>query len=117
MDIESVCVIDYEVLRGRQNEEVVKEVSVASENAIEIFNFNSPYILTAHGCDKNGLSWSDGQLDHDKLRETINEAVSGYAHLYAYGIAKTRYLTELLAQPVRNLEDFKCPQPQGLNAQ
>jgi len=38
--------------------------------------------MTAHGCDKNGLTWSDGQLDY-KLRETINEAVSGYAHLYA----------------------------------
>jgi len=73
--------------------------------------------MTAHGCDKNGLCWGDGQLDCDKLRGTINEAVSGYAHLYAYGIAKTRFLTELLAQPVRNLEDFKCPQPQGLKAQ
>ena len=63
------------------------------------------------------LSWRDGQLDYDKLRDTINEAVSGYPHLYAYGIAKTRFLTELLAQPVRNLEDFKFPQPQGLKAQ
>jgi len=35
MDIESVCVIDYEVLRSRQNEEVVKEVSVAAENVVE----------------------------------------------------------------------------------
>jgi len=95
-----VCVIDYEVLRGRQYEEVVKEVSVAAENVIEIFHFKSPYTMTAHGSDKNGLSWGDGQLDYDKLRETINEAVSGYAHLYAYGIAKSRFLTELLAQPV-----------------
>ena len=62
--------------------------------------------MTANGCDKNDLSWGDGQVDYDKLRETISEAVSGYAHLYAYGIAKTSFLTELLAQPVRNLEDF-----------
>ena len=73
--------------------------------------------MTAHGSDKNGLSWSDGQLDYERLRETINEAVSGYAHLYVYGLAKTRFLTELQAQPVRNLEDFTCPQPHGLNAQ
>jgi len=73
--------------------------------------------MTAHGCDKNGLSWAEGQLDYDKFRETISEAVSGCAHLYAYGIAKTGFLTELLAQPVRNLEDFKCPQPHGLKAQ
>ena len=112
-----MCVIDYEVLRGRQNEEVVREITVAAENIIEAFHFKSPYIMTAHGCDKNGLSWADGQLDYDKRCETISEAVSGYARLYAYGIAKTRFLAELLAQPVRNLEDFKCLQPHGLKAQ
>ena len=37
--------------------------------------------MTARGSDKNGLSWSDGQLDYEKLRATISEAVSGYAHL------------------------------------
>ena len=70
MDIESVCVIDYEVLRGRQNEEVVKEVSVAAENVVETFYFKSPYTMTGHGSEKNGLLWSDGQLDYDKLRDT-----------------------------------------------
>jgi hypothetical protein len=116
MDIESVCVIDYEVLRGRQNE-VVKDVSVAAENVIGTFHFKSPYTMTAHGCDKEGLSWGDGQLDYDELRETISEAVSGYTHLYAYGLAKTRFLTELLAQPARHLEDIKYPQSHGLKAQ
>jgi len=106
-------VIDYEVLRGRKNE-VFKEVSVVAENVIETFHFKSPYTMTAHGSGKKSLSLGDGQLDYEMLRETISEAVSGYAHLYAYGIAKTRFLTELLAQPVRNLEDFKCPQPNGL---
>jgi len=75
MDIETVYVIDYEILRGRQNEEVVKEVSFAAENVIETFHFKSPCIMIAHGCDKNGLSWGDGQLDYDNLRETINEAI------------------------------------------
>jgi len=31
--------IDFEVLHGEQNEEVVKEVSVAAENVIEKFHF------------------------------------------------------------------------------
>jgi len=90
---------------------------VAAENVIETFHFKPPYTMTAHGSDKNGLSWSDGQLDYEKLRATISEAVSGYPHLYAYGLAKNRFLTELLAQPVQNLEDFKCPPPHGLKSQ
>jgi len=88
--------MDFEVLHGEQNEEVVKEVSVAAENVIETFQFKFPYPMSAHGSDENGLSWADGQLDYAKLSETIREAVSGYAHLYAYGTAKTRFLSNLL---------------------
>ena len=40
MDIQSVCVIDYEVPRGRQNKKVVKEVLVAAENVVETFHLN-----------------------------------------------------------------------------
>jgi len=109
-------VIDYEALRGRQNEEVVKEVSVAAENVIETFHFKPPYTMTAQGSDKNVLSWAGGHLDCEKLCATMSKTVSGYAHLYAYGLARTRFLTELLAQPVRNLEDFKCPAPHGLKS-
>jgi hypothetical protein len=83
----------------------------------ETFHFKSHYPMTAHGYVENGLSWADGGIDYDTLRKTIYEAVSGYAHLYAYGVAKTKFLTTLLAQPVRNLEDLKCPPPHGLEAQ
>jgi len=57
------CVIDFEVLHGEQNDEVVKEVSVAAENVIETFYFKSPCPLSAHDSDENGLSWAGGQLD------------------------------------------------------
>jgi len=73
--------------------------------------------MSAHGYDENGLSWDDGKLDYAKLYDTIREAVSGYAHLYAYGTIKTKFLSNLLGQPIRNLEDFKCPPPHGLKAQ
>jgi hypothetical protein len=110
-------VIDFEVLHGEQNEEVVKEVSVAAENVIETFHFKSPYPMSAHGSDENGLSWADGQLDYAMLPETIREAVSGYVHLYAYGTAKTKFLSNLLGQPVRNMEDFNFPPPHCLKEQ
>jgi len=111
------CVIDFEVLHGEQNEEIVKEVSVAAENVIETFHFKSPYPMSAHGSDENGLSWADGQLEYAKPSDTIREAVSAYAHLYAYVTAKTRFLSNLLGHPVRNLEDFNCSPSHGLKAQ
>ena len=37
------AVIDFEFLRGRQNETVVKELRVASATAGENFRFKSPY--------------------------------------------------------------------------
>jgi len=73
--------------------------------------------MSAHGSDENGLSSGDGQLYYAKLHDTICEAVSGYAHLYEYGTKKTKFLSHLLGQPVRNLEDFNCPPPHGLKAQ
>jgi len=72
--------------------------------------------MTDHCSEVNGLSWTDGQLDYGKLADTIREAVSGYAHLYAFGTAKTKFLTTLLGKPFRNLQDFKCPPPHGLKA-
>jgi len=66
---------------ARPAERVRQRISVAAENVIETFHFKSPYPMRAHGCEENGLSWSDGRLDYDELRKTICEAVSGYAHL------------------------------------
>ena len=73
--------------------------------------------MSAQGSDENGMSWADGQLEYAKLADTIHEAVSGYAHLYAYGTKKTKFLTTLPGQPIRNLEDFECPPPHGLKTQ
>jgi len=42
-------VIDYEFLRGLQNEAVVKELCVASAAATETFRFKSLYKMADHG--------------------------------------------------------------------
>ena len=53
-------VIDFEFLRGRQGEIVVKELSVAANDMIDSFRFKSPYSMTSHGSDENGHNWDDG---------------------------------------------------------
>jgi len=53
-------VIDLEIMRGRQNKIVVKELSVAAKNMVDSFRFKSPYSMTSHDSDENGLNWEDG---------------------------------------------------------
>jgi len=49
-------VIDYEFLRGNQDEVIVKELSLAAKNVIHTFHFQSMYGMTPHGSDENGLN-------------------------------------------------------------
>jgi len=60
-------VIDYEYLKGRQNEMVVKELSVAAENVSDSFRFKNPYDMMPNGSDNNGLNWTDGHIAYYKL--------------------------------------------------
>ena len=86
------AVIDYEFLRGRQNETVVKELCVASANASETFRFKPPYKMADHGSTESGINWIDGHIEYRELHMVLNEAVTGFAHLYAYGVSKCTFL-------------------------
>jgi hypothetical protein len=50
-------VIDFAYLRGRQEEIIVKELSIAAEDVIQTFHFQSPYGMQPHGSEANGLNW------------------------------------------------------------
>jgi len=50
--------IDYWLLRGRQNETVVNEHSVVSINEAKTFRFKSPSKMVDHGLSENSLNWS-----------------------------------------------------------
>ena len=49
-------VIDFEYLKGRQNEMVVKEASVSGGNISESFRFELPYYMAPHGSVESGLN-------------------------------------------------------------
>ena len=49
---------DNEILLGRHNEMVVKELCVASTAASETFRFKSPYKMADHALSENGLKWA-----------------------------------------------------------
>ena len=79
------AVIDYEQLSGKQNESIIKEMSIAGENVIETFQFLSPYAMRLHGDTENGLNWDNGHIPYNQLSAVLNESVVGFAHLYAHG--------------------------------
>jgi len=58
---------------------------VASAAAPETLRFHPPYKMSDHGPIENGINWIDGHIDFRELHTVLNEAVAGFAHLYAYG--------------------------------
>jgi len=56
------ALIDYEFLRERHNETVVKELCVASARASETFRFKPTYKMADHGSTENGINWTDGHI-------------------------------------------------------
>jgi len=56
------AVIDYEFLRGRQNETVIKELYVGCAAASETFRFKPPYKMSDHGSSENGIYWINDHM-------------------------------------------------------
>ena len=55
----SEAVIDFEFLRGRQNDTVVEVLCIASSTASETFRFKSSYKMADHGSSVKALIWSN----------------------------------------------------------
>jgi len=102
-------VIDFEFLRGRHNETVIKELSVASTNAAGTFRFKSPYKMADHDLSENGLDWAEGHIEYKELQTVLTEAVGGFANHYTYSLSKCTILAALMGRPIHNLEDLECP--------
>jgi len=107
---EMEAVFDYEYLSGAHDKAVIKEVSVAAENVLETYRFlPPPYPMEAYGSAYSGLNWADVNIAYGALFQTINEATANFAHLYAKGSAKCKFLSNLLSRSVQNLDTFGCP--------
>jgi len=60
-------VIDYEFLKGNQDEAAVKELSLAAKDVIHTFHVHSPYDMRPHGSTENGLNWDDEHIPYHQL--------------------------------------------------
>jgi hypothetical protein len=106
-------VIDYEILKGLNDEGVIKEAGLVADNVVQTFHFKSPYNTASHRDVENGLNWAVGHIPYDQLFQVLNEAVAGYVNLYSYGAAKCSILKGLLGRTVTNLTELGCPLPQN----
>ena len=102
-------VLDFEYLKGRQKEMVVKEAAVAGGKVSDSFRFEPPYYMAPHGSVENGLNWDNGNIPYHKLASVLKEAVAGVAHVYSFGPTKRSFLAALLQSVILDLKDFKCP--------
>ena len=105
------AVIDFEFLRGRQNETVVKELCIAGSTASKTFRFKSPYKMADHGSSENGINWANGHIEYKDLHTAVAEAVAGFAHPYPYGVSKFTFLSSLTGRTIHNLEDVDYHTP------
>jgi hypothetical protein len=64
-------VIDFEYLRGRLDEIIVNELSLAAEDVIQTFHFQSPYEMERHGSEAHGLSWADRHISYYTLHKSL----------------------------------------------
>jgi len=82
---------------------------VASKDVQETFRFLHPYRMDPHSSEQNGICWDDGGIAYSSLFQTLAEATANFAHLYAKGTAKCKFLSDILGRPVQNLDSFGCP--------
>ena len=79
---------------------------MAANNMVDSFVFKSPYSMTSHGSDQNGLNWEDGHIVYHDLYIVVGKKVAGFEYLYCYGVTKCKFLTELLGRPILKVQDF-----------
>ena len=72
--------IDLEFLPGN-NEQVIKEAAIVSDDVHTHFLFCPPYHMEPHGSKENGLNWDDGFHLYSQVQTVLTEALAPFNHL------------------------------------
>jgi hypothetical protein len=113
-------VVDFEALRGKNKELLIKELAVAGKNFVQTQHFASSYSWKYKENDfitdsKNGIHFHDGYIPYSMLKTGIDDCVSGFGSLYSFGEDKCSFLSELTDRTFVDMEkEFRCPKPENL---
>ena len=101
----SLIVLDVELTEKN----IIKELRLFIDGSLQKFSFCPPKTFkpnTQTTLNKNhlqGIAWSSGKLEYDKLFAVFYDIKVMNAEMFAKGLEKCRLLTRLLGQNVKKL--------------
>ena len=112
----SLIVLDIKLTEKNVN----KELGLFIDGSVQGFSFCPPKTFkpnkqtTWNTNHLNGIAWSSGKLEYEKLFAVFYDIKLMNAEVFAKGFEKCRLLTRFLGQNVENLDDYGCPKIQDL---
>ena len=112
----SCIVLDIEVTENN----VIKELGLLIDGSVQGFSFCPTKAFkpnkqtTWNTKHLQGIAWSSGKPDYEKLFAVFYDIKVMNAEVFAKGLEKCRLLTNLLGQNVQNLDDYGCPKIQDV---
>ena len=112
----SCIVLDIELTEKN----VIKELRLFTDGFVQGFSlcptktFEPNKQTTWNTRHPDGIAWSSGKLDYDKLFAVFYDIKVMNAEVFAEGLEKCRMLTNILGQNLENLLDYGCPKIQDL---
>ena len=106
----SLIVLDIELTEKN----IAKELGFYIDGSVQGFSFCPPKTFkpnkqtTWNTSHLQGIAWSSGKLDYDKLFALFYDIKIMNAEVFAKGLEKCRLLTTLLGQNVEKLDDYGC---------
>ena len=112
----SLIVLDTELTEKK----IIKELGLFIDGSLQGFSFCPPKTFkpnkqtTWNISHLNGIAWSSGKLDYEKLFAVFYDIKVMNTEVFAKVLEKCRLLTTFLGQNVENLDDYGCPKIQDL---
>jgi len=80
------AVIDFDFLRGGQNEAVLKDLCVLNARSSRCWGFRALTKWSIRSHLRSALIVAVGNMEYKDLHTVVTEIVAGFAHLYTYGV-------------------------------
>ena len=112
----SCIVLDIELTEKN----IFKELGFYIDGSVQGFSFCPTKFFkpnkqtTWNTSHLQGIAWSSGKLDYEKLFAVFYDIKVLNAEVFGKGFEKCRLLTNLLGRNIERLDDYGCPRIQGL---